>query len=293
MLYIDTLRKFTPYVESAIDALFDTAYANQSHSNDLLILIENGFHKELGSFEGVRMSPYTIGPGDEGWDEQTQFEFYDNYRQHNMADRVTTFKEVEKEKTEMIVRMSIHLELMIYLKFWESNRLVKILYILSRLSRGDAYDWMFRADKFKIGKAKKGRSYILEQEVRDGTAMSCLPFSMLMQDCYSDQIRNAVAHSQFSMSQSHIGFSNYEPGQTFHQLKSIPIEKWEEYACSVIIMYNTIIKNLNKYHKLYAELATGLEEGLPLRIIKEDGAIELRGYVYDEVNNRWSWLRFK
>lgn len=290
MLYTDTLNKFTPYIELAFDSLFDTAFANQSDPNDLLILIENGFHQELGSFSGVKMSPYVVGPGDEGWDEQTQFEFHDIYRR-SLTERTKVFAGWKNDKIERAIKTSVQLELIIYLKFWESNRIVKVLYTLARLTKGESYDWHFRADKFKVGKAKKGRSYILNEEVKAVTQNTCPLFAMLMEDCYSEQIRNAVAHSQFSLSQSHIRFSNYEPGQPYHQLRGLPLEKWEEYFCSVIVMYNALLRNISKYTNHCVSLARGKHYGLPLRVTKADGSISKEWYTYLSDAECWTWYK--
>ncbi|MBF9236998.1 hypothetical protein I2I05_06280 [Hymenobacter sp. BT683] len=291
MLYLDTLQKFAPYVERAVSALFDAAFDNQSHKGDLLIILENGFYQEI-DVPGRNLSPYCIGPGSQYWDEQTQFEFYDSYRR-NVVDRESAFKEHSAEEKEKHIKMSIHLELMVYLKFWESNRFSKMLLMLVKLANGENYDWNFDFNKVygpnKITgkKERKGRSYILEDLIKDGSMEVCPEFSMLMQDCYADQIRNVVAHSQFSMSQSHIGFSNYEPGKSFHQLRSIPFEKWEEYITMVILFYDSIIGNINRYNNHYISLGEGEPFALPLRINRTDGSFYEELYAYTGV--RWAW----
>lgn len=292
MLYLDALNKFAPFVEQAINSLFDKAFEQQSHPSDLLIIIENGFYKESPPINGVQMSPYVIGPGIQYWDEQTQFEFYDSYRR-NVVDRGTAFEKAKEEDKEKYIKMSIHLELMVFLKFWESDRFTKMLLMLVKLAKGEAYDWHFDFNNVygpnkRTGKReKKGRSYVLEDLIKEGSEEVCPLFSMLMQDCYSDQIRNAVAHSQFSMSQSHIGFSNYEPDKTYHQLRSISFEKWEEHIVMVVLLYNAIIGNINRYSERYKNLSNDVPFAVPLRIIRADGehTEELLAFT----GQRWAW----
>ena len=117
MLFSETLEKVKQEVDKAIDELFSAALSNQTHPQDLLLVLLHGFHdedfKEYADLHGL--SHYMFGPSYEGWAEQTQYEFYDAYRQSLCeVERDVFIQEVKSdEDLEFREKMSIHLEMML------------------------------------------------------------------------------------------------------------------------------------------------------------------------------------
>lgn len=146
MIFRDLLLKLKDGVGAAVDELFAAASKNQTHPQDVLLIDQHGSYDEMLADPRVRgkhkVSPYVIGPHFVGFAEHTFYEFIDFYRQSHMLDKaafdelVKTDEDAQKHET-----LSLQLEQSIYLRFWESDLILKQLYQLSSLATGEAYDW--------------------------------------------------------------------------------------------------------------------------------------------------------
>jgi hypothetical protein len=184
-------------------------------------------------------------------------------------------------------RISVQLEMMLFLKFWESDRMMKILYMLVKLANKEDFDWEFKINTLKDGNKKVGRSAILETILPRDSFGVCSEFSDLLATCFNSQIRNAVAHSQFHFMGRTIHFANFEKGKDYNNIYFITFEKWEEFSHLTILFYNSVIENVNKYYRFYCDKAKGKHFGLPIRVTKSSGNNEMRWYTYD--GYRWCW----
>lgn len=228
--------------------------------------------------------------------EQTQAEFYSFYRDRQIENK-KKFTESKKqhESIQHAERISIHIETMLFIKFWESEHIIRLLYNLARLSNGESFDWHFDASKFKIkskktGKIEKaGRTSIIENFLIEEFNKSCPEFSELIISTYASQIRNAIAHSQFYIFGDFIHFTNHQKGLDYNNISHITFDRWELYIHMIILFYNAIIANSNKYYRLYCEKAKGKHYGIPIKITKADEISEIRWYTYDGL--RWVWYQ--
>lgn len=158
MLFKDILEQKATIIGPEFDKLFDLALAKQCHTGDLLLIYENGFfNPQLAAYnqnQGRKWDPHVIGPGREGHSEYTHYQFINKYRTRNIAK--ITHKEYLKnvawdpEKKELIDGLieletdGIQIEMLIYLKFWEADLIIKKFYQLARLINGESYDWYFK-----------------------------------------------------------------------------------------------------------------------------------------------------
>ena len=294
MLFTETFNKLEPYVSHSVKLIFDAAFQNQTHESDLFLILDNGFynHKDPNiSYGGVRMSPYTIGFDDDRLAEITQFEFYDIYRKRQQPNKIKFLNSLQNDDdVQHGERISIQLEMMLFLKFWESDRILKILYMLVKLANKENFDWEFRVNNLKDVKGtgkKAGRSAILDSILPRDSFEVCPEFSDLLTNCFNSQIRNATAHSQFFFMGRTIHLTNFEKGKDFNNISFLPFEKWEEFIHLTILFYNSMIENINRYYRMYCDKAVGKHFGIPIRVTKSIGKNETRWYTYDGF--RWTW----
>lgn len=226
-----------------------------------------------------------IGPGIEGLAEQTNYEFYDIYRRQLEPDRSGFQEKVKTDvDTQLQERTTIHLEMLVYLKFWEANMIIKKLYQLVNSANKQPYNWRLRI----IQDFPKGRNQIIREQIRDKSKSICPKFYQLVTDTYSNQIRNSIGHSQYSILGRHIQLNNKNENK-HHKLVAISFDNWENYIHRVIMIYNAMIRNDKKYRKHYELKATDKHFGLPVRMPKKDGTMRTAWYKYDETIPRWMW----
>lgn len=105
MIFQNIIKKQHPKIEKAISTLFKKAEANQTHPQDILLVITHGFQNDKYGKSMI------VGPGEVGLAEKTQFEFYDWYRKSHMVD-INEFDKEKEEKEELkyTERISINLE---------------------------------------------------------------------------------------------------------------------------------------------------------------------------------------
>jgi len=287
MLFLETLNQYQAEVSKAISDLFESAFKNQTHPQDLLLLMENGFivNRDIQPIKGVKLSPYVVGPDSEGWSARTQYEFYHSYRQNVNEHRAEFIQEASKmgSMENKVEYSSMHIELMIYIKFWEAEKILKTLYQLSRLSRGLDYDWEFKVDQYK-----DGRQGLIRDEIRDSVKAVIPTFYNLVKDIYMSQVRNAIAHSQFAFIGRNLNLNNKHLSK-FYTLRNLTFEEWEVIIHKVILFYNELIYQEQVYYKIYSDKSLPMHYGLPLRTPKSKETLIHPFYKYVQEEDRWSW----
>lgn len=273
MLFEELLFKYDSEISFVVDELFKSAFNNQTHEQDLLLIHQHGHFFKEGRKELM------IGPGDDGHAELSQYKFFDKYRIVNIPN-MTEFKEILNKDIKIREQEEyfLHVELMIYLKFWEADMILKKLYQLARLSSGEEYSW-----DFNIKKYKKGRQELIRLDIRDKMLSNDLRFGSLVNDLYSSKVRNAIAHSQYYFVERSIWFSN-----NGEHIPAITFEDWEVKFHKLVLLYNHIIKNFNNYHQLYVQKVKDKHFGLQVRV-QDDVSCSYKWLQFDSNYKRWYW----
>ncbi len=284
MLFLETLDRLRPDVEKAVAELFDTILRNQAHPQDLLLT-------KIGRHDGSGYLGYKpFGPGEGAWDreaEHTQYEFYDLYRrQYESTPRADFFaKANDDDQLIKSVRLSMQLELMIYLRFWETDRLLTKLYHYTQLALGKPFNWQYRIDPdMKMHK-------LIREDIRDPLETICPSYFQLLKKIYRSQIRNAVAHSQYYITGHNIGFTNNKPGKDYADLTQKPFEWWEEVFHMVILFYNELIRHEHELNER-AKRQDQLSAGAGIQIKYTDPSLGKEDIVYWRYNYErdiWDW----
>jgi len=280
MLFEDTIIQLSDEVQKAVKELFDSAFKNQSDDGDIfLILLHAFYNKENESFN----RPYVFGFNDEVvHSEHAFYEFFDVVRSFTqppgtridfIADSVNDI-----DNNYAVEKNSIHVEMLTYLKFWESDMIIKKLYQLVRLASGKTYDW-----NFQIG----SRSNIVRKHIRDDSKVVAPLFYNLINNCYLSQMRNAIGHSQYNfMFKRDIGLLNFDGKQ--HLLRQMSFDEWELKIHYTVLLYNEIIRWFDYYDKFYIKQSEGKHNGIGVRAITPSGRYFWIFHKYEPDIPRWT-----
>ena len=142
MIFTDKLKEIENRLSPEMDRLLNLALEKQNHIGDLLLLRENGFFQEeiveYNKDNEYQFNPHVVGLGREGHSEHTHYLFIHKYRTNNIHKQTLKeylgelkFSPDKQEKINKITELeatSIQLEMLIYLKFWEADLIIKKLY---------------------------------------------------------------------------------------------------------------------------------------------------------------------
>lgn len=151
MIFRELLDQYQPEVEAAMVELFDAAFKNQEVDSDLLLVLIHGFKvNNPKDWEISGFSPYVIGPDHVGFEEDAFYHFFHAYRSKVLSKE--SFDTAKKDKNNQQFlheeQLTINIELLIYLKLWENDFLLRQLYNLIRLCHGECYRWEFKPNIF-------------------------------------------------------------------------------------------------------------------------------------------------
>jgi len=129
MLFEELINKKLPIVREAIDELISTALDNQSHPQDVLLVIIHSFYNNKIPKEfraEYNLSEFSFGPADIGRSEETHYDFIAWYFNNHRVNRENFLEELQKDKElKRLEDLSINFEKSIYLKFWEADMIIK------------------------------------------------------------------------------------------------------------------------------------------------------------------------
>ena len=267
MLFLDLIRAKDAVLNPECERIFELALANQNHSGDLLLLLLNGSHNpDILNFPGPRLSPYVVGPGAEGWAYQTHYQFINQYRHniHNLpqAEYVASIQQLvdqqnwaERDRIEGHEAMTIHLETLIYLKVWESDFFIKRWYELVRLLLGEPFDWHFRVTSTRDPTATGARHEVIRLKIRDKVRPASEVLYEAIHNSYKSQVRNSIAHSNFSMQGRYLQLNNFKEGDPTTPLRALSFDDWSDMFHTTMALYNEVIGLMNRIHAHYEVVA--------------------------------------
>lgn len=291
MLFIDLIKVNDALLRPEFDRLFSLALSNQSHPGDLLLILENGTYKpEVLDFPGPdKLNPHVIGPGAEGHSYDTHYKFINNYRQSiyksthseylaEIDDLTSQKRWAERENLEEFEALSVQLETLIYLKVWESDFVIKRLYEFVKVLFGEPYDWYFKVAESARGENATGvRHDIIRKMIRDKVK----PLSAVLHQCMATscktQVRNSIAHSNYSIMSRNIHPNNYVAKDKAAQIRNLPFDEWIEMFHLTLALYNELIGLGNKIRTHYATVASANNNEIEVLIPAVSG--ELRPII--------------
>lgn len=303
MLFVDILDKKGKVLIEEVERLFNLALKEQTHEGNLLLLLVNGSYdlKTTSGFttsDGKKLSPYVIGPREEGHSAQTHYKFINQYRTsyiHSLdfKDYLKLFdfspeRAKEIDKLTEVEEMSIQLEMLIYLKIWEADMTIKKLYQFTRILCTEDYDWHFKVSESSRDTTSLGtRQEVIRTLIRDKIKGVSPILHNAIKECYKTQIRNSIAHSNYSFQGRNIHPNNYVEKDKAAQLRNLPFDEWIEIFHSTLLIHNAVIKLDNLIREHYGALAT---RGQTLSVKITEPAV--RQYAM-QVEYRPEWQDFR
>ncbi|MEK6480150.1 hypothetical protein WJR50_21585 [Catalinimonas sp. 4WD22] len=289
MLIVEELNRLHPEVEAAVAQLFQKAYENQQHEQDLLLAIENAAYDKSLEGNSLRLSPYVIGPQGIGWAYKAIYDYLKSYEDSYIVDNDIIKSNTKSGDTKQIREweeqesIAIQLGLYAYLKFWESDYIIRHFYQLTNLACGEPYDWHLNFDE------EKSRQKTVRVKIRNRLQSISPLFYDLLRNSYKPQLRNAIAHSLYYFIGSTIHFMNYgtNPGDDLNVLKFDELRTYLHYT---FLLFNEIIGQRLKWHKTYGDKALKESEKLEILItkkkIEEQATTNLKYYP---TQDRWGY----
>lgn len=286
MLFEETIIKYHDEVEAAVDQLFIQAFQNQVHENDLLLVLENGLKKEYSeaTLKRLNTTPYHIGPDIIGLRYDTFYQFINYYRKDITSREEFTKKFTDKKIRESFLNFYRDFQLLLYMKFWETDLILRRLLNFSNLAQGKPYYWEYSQVDFNK------RRDLIKGEIQNPLINICPLFYELIDEIYCNQIRNAVAHSQYYFLYNTINLTNKDENKNY-KLTGIKYDEWENMFTKLMLLYNFMIKNFNKYQSIYQDEVKDKHFGLLIYFSENDlKGLQKTGWVkYDFSHKRWHW----
>jgi len=248
------------------------------------------------------MSPYLIGPDMEGLSEELHYRFIHNYRTsailYNELKEYLKLHEYSPERSNEIEELtefegsSIQLEMLIFLKIWESDAFIKRFYQLARILNGDPYDWHFKISESNRDESATGKRHdIIRKLVRDKLRGKYPAIYDAFKTAYNTQTRNSIAHSKYSFAGRNIHPNNYVASDPAAQIQNIPFNDWINMFHETMAIYNQYIGLYNRINDHYAELAAKNRDLVQIRIERQDPnmSTQLSNLIYRKEFKDWRW----
>lgn len=285
MLFSESVEKYDPTVKLAVDELFDAAYKYQKNPNDLVLLLANGSYANISdeALKSFKITPYQIGHDEVHFRYISFYEFINQYKQ--VVSKVEFDNSFEdNEDKELYLNTMIQMQLLCYMKFWETDLMLKRLLNLSNLSQG--IDYLWKIDQEELDE----RRPFIRDKIQKPLENICPNFYNLLDETYTPQIRNAIAHSQYYLMYNSINLTNKDHSE-YYKLRSVDYQKWDEIFTKLILTHNHIIQNFNKYNDIYSEQAKVKHNGLIVYFPEKDhfGLNKTAWVKYIPGLGMWDW----
>lgn len=306
MLFKDKLDYYDQIIKKELEELLNKAFHTQSHRADLLLLNINGFHLDKSSkVRNNPMHPFVFGLGSIGHSELLHNEFLLEFSRPNVLnipysdfkkerEYPTNTGELNEELYDKILTLVkkesyvIQMEMLVYLKIWESTLYLKNLYQLVRLLKGEHYDWFFKLKTANTPNGIATAQELIRKCIRD----EIRPFSPILADliaqAYKSQIRNSIAHSNYSMLGRSIYLNN--SNNQYANIESLHFDEWNEMYHISVALYNSYNWMKDQISKFYIEKLPNMGHYINLRFTKKDATETQYPVFYDEIRG-WCWVK--
>ncbi len=302
MIFNDRLTFIRERIEPEFDRLLQLAWENQKHIGDLLIWKINGFyHADIVKYNAIyneKMNPHSLGPGIEGHSEYTHYQFIDLYRKTNISKinytdylKLHEWSEDRKKEIDELCyseSISIQLEMLVYLKIWEADLFIKRLYQFVRILNGNNYDWYFKIAKFNRDSSPSTgtRKHIFNKEILEASKAISSVFYDLIKGSYISQLRNSIAHSNYSIISRFIHLNNAEKKD---DIEVVSFDNWIDIFHQTLELYNQYIRLTIRIHNHYVKIASKNNNILEIQVTELSGKEYPKYVEYRPVFNDWKF----
>lgn len=304
MIFKDILDEKEGVIRPAFQKLVSDCLENQAHSGDMLIWLSNGFYeKSMEGFTtsmGEKVNPHVVGPGDIGNSEWTHYSFINQYRQAYVSNytfpeylKLLEYSEESKKEIDGLNEFeetTINLELLVYLKFWESDSIIKRFYELIRIFHSENYNWNFKIkESNRDDEGLASRQDIIRKLVRDRIKDSSPEIYNALKSAYKTQIRNAIAHSKYAFQSRNIHLHNFIDSDLHAQIRSLPFDEWIDIFHTTLMLHNEYINATQIVQEHYRQKAVEHNNECPILITEKEGKQYEAILVYRPKWDDWNY----
>jgi hypothetical protein len=171
-----------------------------------------------------------------------------------------------------------------YQLIWENGYFLRFLTEIAHLLNHEHYDWELDIDS----KTRNTRSNFIKEAILAKFSKASL-FKSLLEKAYNLKIRNAIAHTQYSLVQGGIALTGVK-GDERQPFYVLTFEQWEEiYAKSWLILNYTFSGLKDIVKSFYIPLAKETASvSVPVIIPNINKKWEEVNAYYFERRNRWT-----
>ncbi|HRG69877.1 MAG TPA: hypothetical protein PLS73_13595 [Saprospiraceae bacterium] len=305
MIFEDKLNEKHRLIAHEIESLLPMAWNKQQHVGDLLLIHINGFFEPttltFNQTTETQFNPHMIGPGQEGHSYYAHYKYINGYRKRNIA-KITHSDYLKKinsignnydleEELLSHEERSIQEEMLIYLKFWETDLIIKTLYQLVRVLHGEPYDWYFKICSYNRDKDCTGsRQDIIRLLVRDKLQTISPALYKVLLDTYNTQLRNAIAHSSYYFLGRSIHLNNFSESDKYSQISSLSFDDWIDIFHNTLILYNEFIHIGQLINQHYAKIVTVSNNVMEIQITEKSNKQYPLYVEYRKEWNDWKYV---
>jgi len=282
MLFKDILDKKYREMLPVFEQMLNMAMQNQTHYADLLLVNENaGYYKENEKADNLPFipSPYTTGPQMEGHSEDTHHKFIGQYikgissSNYEEYKKMVSYDPLRKDEIDKLTDeedMSIQIEMIIYIKIWESDTFIKKFYQIAKLINGEAYDWHFKIKGHdKKDKGGYPKSFLIKNNIIKEFKTLIPKMHDYLNNSYIPQIRNAIAHSQYAILGRSIILNNYIEGNS-KSISHITFDKWIELFHETLVLFTLYNEFFIRVNEIYYDESQADNGTVEIRINRLD-----------------------
>lgn len=224
------------------------------------------------------------GSLDDGLDNMTHINFINISKDEYAVNDDYLFSNYKPytDKTDNIAfEESIHQEKMLYLKIWENYYFLKQLTQIINLANGKSYDWEL---KIKID-SKNTKSGHIRNNIKERLKNVGPQILSIINEAYSPQIRNAIAHSQYTFIQGGLKYNNFG-SDPYANIDNIGYEEWERRFTLTMSLFYYLFQSLRVVHNDCAEKALKNNNTVKIRGSKKYGH-KIHEWEYFDIGDRW------
>ena len=210
-------------LEKEVKSIIGESFAKaikKSPSDFVLLMARGGYHKHLDRPD-LDLTPFVLEDKEDYMMDLTRKRFFVRYL-NDYVDRLNNKITLNGDNLEY----EMNIQMMIYCHIWESHLFLNQLERLSIIQQGKEYLWKSEAPFNKN---------FINHQIIDRFVKSDNNMTNLIKSCYSDDLRNAFAHSTYFINGNRI----YANKNGLFNGISISFDSWDDiFVRSVLLSYH-------------------------------------------------------
>jgi hypothetical protein len=218
--------------------------------------------------------------------DNTHYKFIDSYRKNiRVRTSIQEFYENLNDVDSEFEEFTMSIEMLIYLKIWENDMFLKTWFQFFNILKGSDYNWEFKLKDFSSDEGISNRPELIRNVFKNGLSNYSDILKKHIRIAYKQQVRNAIAHSNYYFFGRQITLTNYNNNDVYNIIERLTFEEWYNMFHSTIMLHNSYLLLKEEINNFYTELYK--ESGNPIEVVcNHNGNSIIARYVKD-CNNQW------